>query len=118
MDSNVLIAIIGAGSLIINTVVASVLGVVLKRTKDIRDDASATKEQIVNHHAEHPNFREENDRRHEETRKWFAALFRKINKVEHTVHSRIDNISNEVSDLLTGFIENRERIERLENKND
>lgn len=102
----VLVAVISATQVII----LAVLGWLFKRIGTIKKDSAATKEQIVNHHPSQPNFREENDKRHNETRGWFSALFRQ----QAATNRRLDAHGVLLDDLTTGFLENRERIENIE----
>lgn len=110
MDPIVVVAVIG----FIQAVTLVLLSWLLARVGRVKKDAAETKEQIVNHHPKQPNYREQQDARHEETRKWFLTLFKKIGTVEKELHKRIDNVNETANELLTGFIENRERIESLE----
>ena len=74
MSDPIAVAIIGATQAIIVTLI----GVLFSRVGKVRRDAAATRDQIVNHHPDQPNFREENDTRHAETRGWFRDLKRDI----------------------------------------
>ena len=106
MDSNVVVALIVATQAII----LSVLGFIFKRLSTVKNDARATKDQIVNHHPETPNFRDENDRRHAETKGWFALLFKRQDKI----FERMDNVESMNEQLLEYALENRVRIENVE----
>lgn len=116
MSENVLISFIGSITLIINALIATISGIILQKLRKTNRSVEATKEQILNHHDPSPNYREQQDLRHEETRRWFTTIFRKINKVEENVNERFDSISSTVDELITGFLANRERIEKLEDK--
>lgn len=103
---NVLIALIGA----FQAISLPILAFILKRLSTVRNDARATKDQIVNHHPETPNFRDENDRRHAETKSWFRLLFNRQEKL----FQKVESMETTQTELIGMALENRERIERTE----
>lgn len=107
----VLVAIIGFAQ----AVTLAILGIVSSKLQSIKKDASATRDQIVNHHPKTPNFRDENDRRHAETRRWFAGLVSRITSMESAFNSRLDNVEGYITELIQLGGENRDRIKSLEN---
>lgn len=69
-----------------------------KRTEEavteVGKDAKAAKEQVVNNHD--TNLREENDKRHSETLRWFSALSAKFDRQENRLDRyalRLDGIA-------------------------
>jgi len=102
MSETLWVAVIGGGSLILSGVTASLLGFVFSRLGKIRKDTKATSHHIVNDHG-NKNFREENDGRHAETLQLFS-----------TVNQTLIRIEDMNAALLTGWWENRERIEDIE----
>lgn len=112
-DPIVIVAIIG----FFQAITLAFLTWLLARVGRIKKDTAETKDQVVNHHPKSPNMRVENDRRHEETRRWFTAILKRMNTMERNVHNRVDGIAGTVDELLTGFLENRERIEDIEKTN-
>lgn len=75
----------------VQVVVLAMLAIILKRAETTKKDVAATKEQIVNDHSKNPNFREENDRRHDETRKWVGQLRRQQTDTNRRLR-RIDDM--------------------------
>lgn len=110
MDTEVLVAIVGAAQ----AVTLGVLGLLGARLSKVQRDASATRDQIVNHHPKTPNFRDENDKRHAETKRWFNGLWLKINSMETAFNTRLDNVESYVTELIQLGGENRDRIKSLE----
>lgn len=110
MSEPVLIAIILAMQAIL---VALIARTDVRLTK-IKRATEATKDQIVNHHPEQPNMREENDSRHEETKRWFSTVFNRLVNFERRVNNKLEKVEKDVNDLMEGFLENRDRIEDLE----
>lgn len=96
--------------LIIVSLIGFVQVLTLEFVRRNKKDVKAVKDQIVNHHPKSPNFRDENDKRHSETRSWFTLLLRKTSSIE----KRLDSQDETLDELLTGFLENRERIEDIE----
>lgn len=76
----VMVAAIGAGALSL---------------RKVRADTVATREQVVNHHPESPNFREESDGRHAET----LALFREVRRDIGGIRSDLRAIGGRLSTL-------------------
>lgn len=109
MDPELTKIILG-GMATLQAITIAIAGMVLKQGHTIRTASIATKEQIVNDHPKQPNFREENDRRHAETRGWFTLLLRKVTTLERQQESH----GATLDELMTGFLENRERIESIE----
>jgi hypothetical protein len=102
----VTVAVIG----FLQAVTLTLLSWMLSKISKVKKDGEATRDQIVNDHPKTPNFREENDRRHEETRGWFTTLFKQNN----TITNRLDKHGELLDELTTGFLQNRERIEDIE----
>lgn len=59
-------------------VVVALIGVLFTRLGKVRRDAEETRNQIVNDHPAQPNFRDENDERHAETRSWWDEVRRDL----------------------------------------
>lgn len=116
----VIVALIGFAQ----AVTLTILGFLFKRLDKVKKDTEATKDQIVNHHPTQPNFREESDRRHDETKRWFSGLAKLIRTVESSLNTRMHDVEKAVTDLVELGTENRQRIihledtDRLERKND
>lgn len=106
MNPMVWVAIIGA----FQAITLAFLTWIFARVGSVKKAAIETKDQIVNHHPKSPNFRDENDKRHNETRGWFNLLLGKLNRMDKTLDAQGETIDQ----LLTGFLENRERIEDIE----
>lgn len=102
MTETLWVAVIGGTSLILSAVTASLLGFVFSRLGKIRKDTKETSKQIVNDHGDR-NFRDENDGRHAQTLRLFG-----------TVNSKLNRIEDMNGALLTGWFENRVRIEDIE----
>lgn len=75
----------------VQVVVLAMLAIILKRAETTKRDVAATKEQIVNDHPPKPNFRDENDSRHAETKRWVEQLHRKQSLQDRRL-SRIDDM--------------------------
>lgn len=102
--------IITTGGMIIIAVIGAVQAVTIALIARQGKNTKAVRDQIVNHHPTQPNFREENDSRHAETRSWFRALFTKMVHLER----RMSVVESQQDTLMTGFMENRSRIEDIE----
>lgn len=94
----------------VQAVVIAMLGIILKRAESTKKDVAATKEQIVNDHPKQPNFREENDRRHDETRKWFWALWR----TQETTNKKLEEHDDMLVYLANGYRGNRSDIDEIQ----
>jgi hypothetical protein len=95
----------------VQVVVLAMLGIILKRAETTKKDVRDTKEQIVNDHPKTPNYRDENDSRHAETRNWFWALWNQQARINKKLEEQDDMLVY----LATGYDSNRGRIEDLEN---
>lgn len=99
---------------LIQAVTLGLLTLVVKRSKRIKEDVADTKDQVVNHHPQQPNFRDQQDTRHNETRNLFARMMKELKQVERHLSKRLGNVEKLADDLATGFLQNRERIEDIE----
>ena len=75
----------------VQVVVITMLGIILKRAETTKRDVAATKEQLVNDHPRSPNFRDENDSRHAETKRWIGELKHK-QRIQDRRFNRIDDM--------------------------
>lgn len=102
--------LISSGALIVIAVIGAIQAISIafisrqsNKQKRIAADVKDVRDQIVNHHPKAPNFRDENDGRHEETRRWFRTLQGDIEEIKLTQKM-----------LVEGFLANRKRIQDIE----
>lgn len=74
MSENVTLALIAA----VQAVMVAALGAGVFALRKVSKDTVATRAQVVNHHPESPNLREENDGRHAETIRMFQEVRKDI----------------------------------------
>lgn len=114
MSDQVLIALIGASQVVL----VALLGIVLRQgfsirriTTATRTDSAQTREHVVNDHGDR-NFRDENDKRHNETRLWFQGLSRDMKDTRRDV----GGIRTDIRQLRQDDQAIAERLARLEDK--
>jgi predicted Holliday junction resolvase-like endonuclease len=105
-SDTIVLAVIG----FVQVVVIAMLAIILKRAETTKKDVAATKEQIVNDHPQTPNFREENDRRHNETKEWFLNVWRR----QEGLNKKVSEIEDTVVYLATGYANNRDDIDQIQ----
>lgn len=70
-------------------ITVALVGVIAVRLGKVRRDASAVRDQVVNDHFDDDGnpiiMRDENDRRHNETKGWFAELRRDIGGIRRDI---------------------------------
>ena len=98
----------------LQAITIAIVGMLFKQGDNIKKSTEATKEQIVNHHPEQPNFREENDLRHRETKRWFMQLSTKVATIQGDMDAGFRNLHERWDELTTWALENRQRIESIE----
>ncbi len=102
--------IISNGALIVIAVIGAFQAITIalisrnnSKTRRIDSDVQQVKDQIVNHHPKSPNFRDENDGRHAETKRWIKDL-----------SDKMDNVTRLTEMLYDGYVSNRRRIQSIE----